>query len=683
MINVNYCILVTITADTIAFRYNRSDGDNRFVDYAPNGEVNMPFAILCTGNKFVIGRSAYEAACHNHNPNAYANIFSTCTASRTFKFADRDEPLGKLPYYAIRCYIEQILSNIFYNQTGTLESNVARLPLMFLFGPELDTNKQRFILSPFEEGGFQNMRDYNYARLLLPVVASQTPPSDRKRVSGVVLASVDGDDLLVQLYDAVRHEPLGNVVRIDGQGRDPRIGEAANHIWNCLYNYNYKDRALEEHILREAAERFLSSTAQEVNDVLRMSDGTMQDYMLRRTELDMSAASTASRMVLYQLGNELARHGLSAQQCRVVLAGRAATDYFENLFAQGRWALPITKVTAREKQMLLDRLLGDVKASGYNFGKGGTAGHKPERNPGPPPEPPAGPMGTEVPGADDDPLLVIRYKRRVEIMAREAKAKIAAADYKAARSKIKGLLDELHNAPVHAYDAQLEELLAQIPQTAPTPKPQPAPDNATAGQPQPPAPPATHQPGDGLTEREVRMRLAPLREMVKTNYKQAEAEFAYLKAQAKLIGKATLDRKMQEFAHLFAEVQTVETKTKSTGCAIPNSDKTNVKKETVAPKSKAATLLSQGRYQEAKKAFAMAHDSTMSALCTKLIKYTMRVERAIKPELVSVKTAHNHTKAQAYLKDLLELHECQQQAGIDTTETDTLVEAYKKIINAR
>lgn len=681
MINVNYCILVTITADAIAFRYNRSDGDNRFVDYAPNGEVNMPFAILCTGNKFVIGRSAYEAACHNHNPNAYANIFSTCTASRTFKFADRDEPLGKLPYYAIRCYIEQILSNIFYNQTGTLESNVARLPLMFLFGPELDTNKQRFILSPFEEGGFQNMRDYNYARLLLPVVASQTPPSDRKRMSGVVLVSVDGDDLLVQLYDAVRHEPLGNVVRIDGQGRDPRIGEAANHIWNCLYNYNYKKRELEEHILREAAERFLSSTAQEVNDVLRMSDGTMQDYMLRRTELDMSAASTASRMVLYQLGNELARHGLSAQQCRVVLAGRAATDYFENLFAQGRWALPITKVTAREKQMLLDRLLGDVKACGYNFGKGGTAGHKPERNPGPPPEPPAGPTGTEVPGADDDPLLVIRYKRRVEIMAREAKAKIAAADYKAARSKIKGLLDELHNAPVHAYDAQLEELLAQIPQTAPTPKPQPAPDNATVGQPQPPAPPATPQPE--LTEREVRMRLAPLREMVKTNYKQAEAEFAYLKAQAKLIGKATLDRKMQEFAHLFAKVQTVETKTKSTGCTIPNSDKTNVKKETVAPKSKAATLLSQGRYQEAKKAFAMAHDSTMSALCTKLIKYTMRVERAIKPELVSVKTAHNHTKAQAYLKDLLELHECQQQAGIDTTETDTLVEAYKKIINAR
>lgn len=246
--------------------------------------------------------------------------------------------------------------------------------------------------------------------------------------------------------------------------------------------------------------------------------------------------------------------------------------------------MPITKVTAREKQMLLDRLLGDVKASGYNLGKGGTAGHKPERNPGPPPEPPAGPTGTEVPGADDDPLLVIRYKRRVEIMAREAKAKIAAADYKAARSKIKGLLDELHNAPVHAYDAQLEELLAQIPQTAPTPKPQPAPDNATARQPQPPAPPE-------LTEREVRMRLAPLREMVKTNYKQAEAEFAYLKAQAKLIGKATLDRKMQEFAHLFAKVQTVETKTKSTGCAIANSDKTNVKKRPL-PQSQRLRLCS-------------------------------------------------------------------------------------------
>lgn len=166
----------------------------------------MPFAIECVGNEFVIGKSALDSATQKLAPNAFANIFDTCKEMRTFRFAGRDEQLNKLPFYAIKYYVNKILQNRFYGEVGNIDSNVSKLPLVFLFAPEIDTDKKLFISSPFEKGGFQNMCSISYYQLLLPVVMESLPEKQRAKVA--IMVSVDKNDLLLQLYDAVTRETL-------------------------------------------------------------------------------------------------------------------------------------------------------------------------------------------------------------------------------------------------------------------------------------------------------------------------------------------------------------------------------------------------------------------------------------------------------------------------------------------
>lgn len=273
---MNYCILVTISRNSISFRYNRMDGDNRFVDFMQDGGSEMPFAIECVGNEFVIGKSALESATKQLAPNAFANIFDTCKEMRTFRFAGRDEQLNKLPFYAIKDYVSKILSDRFYGEVGNIDSNVSKLPLVFLFTPELDTDKKLFITSPFEKGGFQNICSISYHQLLLPIVMDSLPEKQKPKVA--IMVSVDKNDLILQFYDAVTDKLFADLVRIKGQGSDPRLKQAMDLIWVGLNNYNYQPREPEENVLRDAALKFLNSNLRTVNDVLCMSDGSMQDY---------------------------------------------------------------------------------------------------------------------------------------------------------------------------------------------------------------------------------------------------------------------------------------------------------------------------------------------------------------------------------------------------------------------
>ena len=78
----------------------------------------------------------------------------------------------------------------------------------------------------------------------------------------------------------------------------------------------------------------LERYARTVNDVLCMSDGSMQDYCLSRDELNISAIGEVVRLVSHHLNEALTNKGFSTQQSLVVLVGNAATDYFENIFGQ-------------------------------------------------------------------------------------------------------------------------------------------------------------------------------------------------------------------------------------------------------------------------------------------------------------------------------------------------------------
>ena len=418
------------------------DGDNRFVDFMQDGGSEMPFAIECVGNEFVIGKSALESATKQLAPNAFANIFDTCKEMRTFRFAGRDEQLNKLPFYAIKDYVGKILSDRFYGEVGNIDSNVSKLPLVFLFTPELDTDKKLFITSPFEKGGFQNICSVSYHQLLLPIIMDSLPEKQKSKVA--IMVSVDKNDLILQFYDAVTDKSLADLVRIEGQGSDPRLKQAIDLIWAGLNNYNYQPREPEENVLRDAALKFLNSNLRTVNDVLCMSDGSMQDYCLSRDELDMSAIGESCRLVSHHLNEALINNGLSIQQCQIILVGNAATDYFENIFSQMALAYPVKKVLEKEKNLMLDRLLSLVKKANYEVSNLFSKITDPY------------PSCSLENNAIHTPSLT--DKRKVRIMMADIKAKLRGGDVKGAYAIYDELKLWLEQNSFPNWDVELENV---------------------------------------------------------------------------------------------------------------------------------------------------------------------------------------------------------------------------------
>lgn len=669
---VDYCILVTISRETISFRYNRADGDNRFVDFLQDGEGEMPFAIECVGNEFVIGKSALDAAKKHLAPYAFSDIFDTCKSGRTFRYANRDEPLNKLPYYAIKYYIGKILSDCFYGVKGTLESNVARLPLVLLFAPELDTDKQLFIRCPFEEGGFQNVCSIGYHQLLMPIVMGNI--RDKQKTKAVVMVSVDKEDLLLQLYDTADYQPLGEVIRITSQGCDPRIGQVADLIWECLLGYNYQPREPEEGILREAAECFLISDAMSENDVLCMSDGSMQPYMISRASLVNASSGNSCRIINHELEVELAKRGLLVSQCQVVLVGKAATDYFESIFNQNPMAGPVKKVTSKEKVKMLDYLLEKVKGASYAVGKLWSNGRSTKYDK-------IVCLDKDVTPAND--VLVRKYKRRVDVIRKEIEKNLSQGNITEARRKLNSLLSQLHNDGVNTYDEELEGLLADE-----SVGPKDVEPVKQRGVEQEKRSPIVSTNSPVVSVREIRQRLAPLRELMCEDYNSAYNTFVELKRQALLANNKPLWNKIEEFAKLFAEQQAKAKATALKATSLQSTLKTTKSiqvKPSKQPKSQvvsnADSLLRQGKYHEAKKVYAIEHNSMMADLCTKLIRGHNRLERAIRPELASVTSSRNVEKAMAYIGELAQLRDVMKSAEIvlDTTAVDQLIEEFKRI----
>ena len=68
------------------------------------------------------------------------------------------------------------------------------------------------------------MCSISYHQLLLPVVMESLPEKQRAKVA--IMVSVDKNDLLLQLYDAVTGETIMDSIRIEGQGSDPRLKQA-------------------------------------------------------------------------------------------------------------------------------------------------------------------------------------------------------------------------------------------------------------------------------------------------------------------------------------------------------------------------------------------------------------------------------------------------------------------------
>ena len=632
------------------------DGDNRFVDFMQDGGSEMPFAIECVGNEFVIGKSALESATKQLAPNAFANIFDTCKEMRTFRFAGRDEQLNKLPFYAIKDYVGKILSDCFYGEVGNIDSNVSRLPLVFLFTPELDTDKKLFITSPFEKGGFQNICSISYHQLLLPIVMDSLPEKKKPKVA--IMVSVDKNDLILQFYDAVTDKLLADLVRIKGQGSDPRLKQAMDLIWAGLNNYNYQPREPEENVLRDAALKFLNSNLRTVNDVLCMSDGSMQDYCLSRDELDMSAIGEACRLVSHHLNEALINKGLSIQQCQIILVGNAATDYFENIFSQMALAYPVKKVLEKEKNLMLDRLLSLVKKANYEVSN--LFSKRTENIVVPP-------YSSSL--SDNNAIHTPSHtdKRKVRIMMADIKAKLRGSDVKGAYAIYDELKLWLEQNSFHEWDVELENVIKGLDRVVKEPSPS---EDKQHPVPKPTSENPKKSPVVDLKKlrREFHRETADIKALVRTGRKD-DAVIALKKLEVRLHHDKVhaFDSDLADIRKEYGLIDAVK--------IILDNPVASAKKT----KSEAEKMLQKGLFAEAKRKFASEEgNSEMAQVCSKLIRAKRNIA-SYASGIDSIRRSHNVTSKQNAIKELENSLALYRQYGLETIDIEQLIEQYKTI----
>lgn len=632
------------------------DGDNRFVDFMQDGGSEMPFAIECVGNEFVIGKSALESATKQLAPNAFANIFDTCKEMRTFRFAGRDEQLNKLPFYAIKDYVSKILSDRFYGEVGNIDSNVSKLPLVFLFTPELDTDKKLFITSPFEKGGFQNICSISYHQLLLPIVMDSLPEKQKPKVA--IMVSVDKNDLILQFYDAVTDKLFADLVRIKGQGSDPRLKQAMDLIWVGLNNYNYQPREPEENVLRDAALKFLNSNLRTVNDVLYMSDGSMQDYCLSRDELDMSAIGEACRLVSHHLNEALINKGLNIQQCQIILVGNAATDYFENIFSQMALAYPVKKVLEKEKNLMLDRLLSLVKKANYEVSN---LFSKRTENIVVPPYSSSLSENNAIhtPSPTD--------KRKVRIMMADIKAKLRGSDVKGAYAIYDELKLWLDQNSFHEWDVELENVIKGVDRVVKEPSPS---EDKQHPVPKPTSENPKKSPVVDLKKlrREFHRETADIKALVRTGRKD-DAVIALEKLEVRLHHDKVhaFDSDLADIRKEYGLIDAVK--------IISDNPVASAKKT----KSEAEKMLQKGLFAEAKRKFASEEsNSEMAQVCSKLIRAKRNIA-SYASGIDSVRRSHNVTSKQNAIKELENSLALYRQYGLETIDIEQLIEQYKTI----
>ena len=632
------------------------DGDNRFVNFMQDGGSEMPFAIECVGNEFVIGKSALESATKQLAPNAFANIFDTCKEMRTFRFAGRDEQLNKLPFYAIKDYVGKILSDCFYGEVGNIDSNVSRLPLVFLFTPELDTDKKLFITSPFEKGGFQNICSISYHQLLLPIVMDSLPEKKKPKVA--IMVSVDKNDLILQFYDAVTDKLLADLVRIKGQGSDPRLKQAMDLIWAGLNNYNYQPREPEENVLRDAALKFLNSNLRTVNDVLCMSDGSMQDYCLSRDELDMSAIGEACRLISYHLNEALINNGLSIQQCQIILVGNAATDYFENIFSQMALVYPVKKVLEKEKNLMLDRLLSLVKKANYEVSN--LFSKRTENIVVPP-------YSSSL--SDNNAIHTPSHtdKRKVRIMMADIKAKLRGSDVKGAYAIYDELKLWLEQNSFHESDVEFENVIKGVDRVVKEPSPS---EDKQHPVPKPTSENPKKSPVVDLKKlrREFHRETADIKALVRTGRKD-DAVIALKKLEVRLHHDKVhaFDSDLADIRKEYGLIDAVK--------IILDNPVASAKKT----KSEAEKMLQKGLFAEAKRKFASEEgNSEMAQVCSKLIRAKRNIA-SYASGIDSIRRSHNVTSKQNAIKELENSLALYRQYGLETIDIEQLIEQYKTI----
>ncbi len=635
---MDFCVLIELSKKKISFLYNRSDGESKLTPFVGDGQA-LPLAIFCQGNDIQIGQYAINEAL-NMSPYAYTDVFKVMRNVGTYKYRGEEFPYNTLLSNVIQKYLSYFFDSVLIGQQGRLEQNVATMPLCFMFNSDVDENERLFVKECFARNGYGNVAVTDYDQLVIEASDYPTP--------NVICATSDGLDMFVGIYQTDGAKHLSSFI-IKGHGKDPRIEATVDRLWESIgYDSYYLDPNKERQILTRIAENFLSSGNYEFQDRVLFSDGVSRECFISMSQVDTLMYKTDGK-IISDIRNKLFQLGISTKDCTVVLKGKAANNsFFEKVFKE---EFLVKHVNDSFRSKVLKQLLDDIKECGYCFSSA-----------------PSEMVSDKKESTKQEPVISPALKRTVKVQIANIKAKLRNNDRKGAMTAAEQLLSELTEQNVHDWDVEIRSLLANMPITGAETKTDEEPIKVKTEEES-----HTKIVDPKAIQREVRITLAEVKGKIRAkDYKTAESVLNVL--QDRLHGQGVYEYDSQ-MADVRKEILPTPQSIVGKKPVVPQSLKTESKTESMSPAEK---LLRQGKFVDAKRAFAAEGNSMMAQACSDLIKSKRTIEQ-FKMGLEAAKRNKNRTTISNAIRELERSQKLYKKYEIEDQELNALINNYKSI----
>ena len=636
---MNFCVLIELSKKKISFLYNRSDGENKLTPFDDECQA-LPLAIFCQGNDIQIGQYAINEAL-NKSPYAFTDIFNVMKTVGTYKYRGEEFHYNTLLFNAIQKYLSYFFDSVLIGQQGRLEQNVSNMPLCFMFNSDVNENERLFVRDCFEKGGYGNVANTDYDQLVIEASDYSTP--------NVICVTSDGSDLYVGIYKTVNAQHVTSLI-IKDHGKDPRVDATVEKLWESIgYDSYYLDAEKERKVLLQVAENFLSSSDVEFQEKVMFTDGVSRECFVSKNQLDYIILRSDGK-IISDIKNALVRHGIETKDCAVVLKGKAANNsYFDKVFKE---EFSVKHVNDSFHSKVLKQLLADIKESNYRFTSENISGNPIVQAP-------------QVTKTEISPTL----KRTVKVKIADIKAKLRNGERKGAKSIAEKLMADLHEQNVHEWDVEINSLMVNMPLP---------PEN-------PIIEPPTSKPSEidpKKYQREVRTTIAEIKGKIRIkDYCTADSLLSSLESKLHKDGVFEYDGQLEEVKKeivITAPKQMVKPRVEAKAKPQIDNPKTKTEVKATNKLSPAEKLLTQGKFADAKRAFASEGDSKMAQVCSDFIK-SKRVIEQYKMGLEAAKRNKNRTTIANALRDLEKYQKLYKQYNVEYNELEIIINNYKSI----
>lgn len=598
-----------------------TEGADGFVPY---GAAPRPLAVWFSGSSVIIGRDAEEQAVKG-TPNAFRDLFSQMKSVGHFDYANETFDYSKLVLFTLRAGIKEFFSGRLLNTQGALEDNVGSLPLILMFGSDMEDDKCAVVESQLRDNGFGNvMRAYedDYILRSLPDFYPK----------GTLILSSDGNSLFGDVYVGRKH--MSSFV-LPEAGCDPRVDKLAKLIWDRTNaEAVWLDFSKEYPALQKLANRFIAAGEADFDGDVLLSNGEHYHYWLVKDDMQqLSNAGDAEFL------NSLFAHVsdfVQRKECCVVLKGLAAS----NKYLQEKLKPEFSSVLADKSLIEASRslLLEECKARNFKFSDG------PRKEAKPAPKVVAAPPSVQpVVSGSVEPSK--RDERDFKVLKHEVETLLTNGRRARAEQAVHDFLQSMAERGVSAFDSEAADLLGKVSVTS-------------AVEP------------TGMERRAMRVLEATVSTYLSNGQAaKAAAEIAAFRKEVQAKGITAFDSDLDKMAKRTASSSPAKSAPKPA-----SADKAN-KGQTV---SEGVRLMRIGNLKEAREWFRSCGMTDSADDCTSIIRWE-RVAKVYKSELEPSAGVLTPDMAMSRLKEISEKMALLKKYGLDCAELSQMVNDYKRI----